>query len=62
MDEWLLRKPTEFEQHDILELLRRRRRAHRRKQYLKQQHKIFYCNLLNSGKLNSHLVDAEEEA
>ncbi len=36
--------------------------AHRRRQYLKQHHKILYCNLLTSGKLHSHLVDVEEEA
>ena len=36
--------------------------AHRRRQYLKQHHKILYCNLLTSGKLRSHLTDAEEEA
>ena len=36
--------------------------AHRRRQYLKQHHKILYYNLLTSGKLRSHLTDAEEEA
>ena len=36
--------------------------AHRRRQYLKQHHKILYCNLLTSGKLHSHLADVEEEA
>lgn len=36
--------------------------AHRRRQYLKQHHKILYCNLLTSGKLRSHLADVEEEA
>ena len=36
--------------------------AHRRRQYLKQHHKILYCNLLTSGKLRSHLADIEEEA
>ena len=36
--------------------------AHRRRQYLKQHHKILYCNLLTSGKLRSHLADMEEEA
>lgn len=36
--------------------------AHRRRQYLKQHHKILYCNLLTSGKLHSHLADMEEEA
>ena len=30
--------------------------------YLKQHHKILYCNLLTSGKLHSHLADVEEEA
>ena len=28
IDEWLLLKPTESEQHDILELLHRRRKSH----------------------------------
>ena len=36
--------------------------AHRRLRYLKQHHKILYCNLLTSGKLHSHLADVEEEA
>ena len=36
--------------------------AQRRRQYLKQHHKILYCNLLTSGKLRSHLADIEEEA
>lgn len=36
--------------------------AQRRRQYLKQHHKILYYNLLTSGKLHSHLVDVEEEA
>ena len=36
--------------------------AHRRRQYLKQHHKILYCNLLTSGKLHSHIADVEEEA
>ena len=36
--------------------------AHRRRQYLKQHHKILYCNLLTSGKLHSHLADVEKEA
>lgn len=36
--------------------------AHRRRQYLKQHHKILYYNLLTSGKLRSHLADMEEEA
>ena len=34
----------------------------RRRQYLKQYHKILYYNLLTSGKLRSHLADMEEEA
>lgn len=29
---------------------------------IKQHHKILYCNLLTSGKLHSHLADAEKEA
>ena len=33
-----------------------------RLRYLKQHHKILYCNLLTSGKLHSHLADVEEEA
>lgn len=36
--------------------------AQRRRQYLKQHHKILYYNLLTSGKLHSHLADVEEEA
>ena len=36
--------------------------AQRRRQYLKQHHKVLYCNLLTSGKLHSHLADVEEEA
>ena len=36
--------------------------AHRRRQYLKQHHKILYYNQLTSGKLRSHLTDIEEEA
>lgn len=36
--------------------------AHRRLRYLKQHHKILYCNLLTSGKLRSHLADVEQEA
>ena len=34
----------------------------RHRQYLKQHHKILYCNLLTSCKLHSHLADAEKEA
>lgn len=33
----------------------------RRLRYLKQYHKILYCNLLTTGKLYSHLADVEEE-
>ena len=36
--------------------------AHSRRQYLKQHHKILYCNLLTSDKLHSHLADVEKEA
>lgn len=36
--------------------------AQRRLRYLKQHHKILYCDLLTSGKLRSHLADIEEEA
>ena len=36
--------------------------AHRRRQYLKQHHKILYYNLLTSGKHRFHLADVEEEA
>ena len=36
--------------------------AMRHKRYLKQNHKVFYYNLLTSGKLNSYLVDIEEQA
>lgn len=34
----------------------------RHKRYLKQNNKVFYYNLLTSGKLNSYLVDIEEQA
>lgn len=34
----------------------------RRMRYLKQHHKILYCNLLTTGKLYSHLAGVEEEA
>ena len=34
----------------------------RHKRYLKQNHKVFYYNLLTSGKLNSYLVDIEQQA
>lgn len=34
----------------------------RHKRYLKQNHKVFYYNLLTSGNLNSYLVDIEEQA
>lgn len=32
------------------------------KRYLKQNHKVFYYNLLTSGKLNSYLADIEQQA
>lgn len=32
------------------------------KRYLKQNHKVLYYNLLTSGKLNSYLVDIEQQA
>ena len=34
----------------------------RHKRYLKQNHKVFYYNLLTSGKLNSYLADVEQQA
>ena len=34
----------------------------RHKRYLKQNHKVFYYNLLTSGKLNSYLADIEQHA
>ena len=34
----------------------------RHKRYLKQDHKVLYYNLLTSGKLNSYLVDINEQA
>ena len=34
----------------------------RHKRYLKQSHKVRYYNLLTSGKLNSYLVDIEQQA
>lgn len=34
----------------------------RRLRYLNQQRRILYYNLLTSGKLHSHLADAEEQA
>lgn len=34
----------------------------RHKRYLKQHHKVRYHNLLTSGKLNSYLVDIEQQA
>ena len=34
----------------------------RRLNYLKHHRKVFYYNLLTSGKLHSHLADVEEEA
>ena len=36
--------------------------AIRHKRYLKQNHKVRYYNLLTSGKLNSYLVDIEQQA
>lgn len=33
----------------------------RHKRYLKQNHKVFYYNLLTSGKLNSYLTDIEQQ-
>lgn len=36
--------------------------AMRHKRYLKQNHKVFYYNLLTSGKLNSYLADIERQA
>ena len=34
----------------------------RRLNYLKHNRKVFYYNLLTSGKLHSHLADVEEQA
>lgn len=34
----------------------------RHARYLKQYHKVFYLNLLTSGKLNSYLADIDEQA
>lgn len=34
----------------------------RRRKYLKEHHRALYYNLLTSGKLQSHLVDVEEQA
>lgn len=34
----------------------------RHKRSLKQNHKVFYYNLLTSGKLNSYLTDIEQQA
>lgn len=36
--------------------------AMRHKRYLKQNHKVFYYNLLTSSKLNSYLADIEQQA
>lgn len=36
--------------------------AMRHKRYLKQNHKVFYYNLLTSGKLNPYLADIEQQA
>ena len=30
--------------------------------YLKQSHKVLYCNLLTSGKLNSHIAEIDKQA
>lgn len=34
----------------------------RHKQYLKQNHKILYMNLMTSGKLNSYLAEVDKQA
>ena len=34
----------------------------RHARYLKQYHKVRYCNLLTSGKLNNHLANIDEQA
>ena len=34
----------------------------RHKRYLKQIHKVLYCNLLMAGKLNSYLADIDKKA
>lgn len=34
----------------------------RRRNYLKENHRMLYYNLLTSGKLHSHLADVEEQA
>ena len=34
----------------------------RRLRYLKQQRKVYYTNLLTSGKLNSHLAEIDKQA
>ena len=36
--------------------------AMRHKRYLKQNHKVFYYNLLTRGELNSYLADIENQA
>lgn len=36
--------------------------AMRHKRYLKQNHRVFYYNLLTSGKLNLYLTDIEEQS
>ncbi len=36
--------------------------AMRHKRYLKQNHKVFYYNLLTSGKLTAYLANIEEQA
>ena len=34
----------------------------RHARYLKQNHKVLYCNLLTSGKLNAHLAEIDRQA
>ena len=36
--------------------------GHRHLRYIRQHKKVFYTNLLTSGKLQSHLADVEEQA
>ena len=36
--------------------------GHRHLRYLKQHRKVFYTNLLTSGKLNSYLADIDKQA
>ena len=49
--------PAEEEKEANISIL-----AMRHKRYLKQHHKVLYYNLLTSGKLNSYLVDIEQQA